>query len=316
MNNRSALALALLLSACGPSPTVNLGGGLLDAGPDPDATAGPDSGPSADAGLLTGRDATVDAGRTDGTFLPPDLGPGDTGHDSDGGEFADGSVFGPDLEVRWVEASNPILPGATASFRVVARNLGATAAANRVSIRLCAGSCASAPAIELVRIATPDLAPGAVITLDATANIPSSLTVGIFRLEAMVDPDQSLAETSETNNVDHTSATVGTPALQFGPTTQNFGDTPIGGSATAPFALFNAANDTITGSYYLSPDSDPAFTLGSGSPTPFSLAPNGTFALSVSFTPSHFGPHRGAILVIIDPNTAPSIVIPLLGEGL
>jgi hypothetical protein len=340
MSNRLHYLLLPLVAACGGTPTINLGNNF-DASPQDAGASTNDSSTAGNDGSLLGDGGVGDGGGSNdggffsdaGGFLGDGSVFGDGGSSSDGsvitdggtsndgsvfgdGGGADATIFGDDLDVVWVSIENPIVAnGAATNLMVEARNIGANGTASTVLIRMCSGPCNGSPsALELGRVATGRLGPADTVILTIPITIPGFFGRGVYHLEAMIDPDQTIAEVSETNNVDSTHVTVGVPALDFSPNVSDLGPAATGTGNLGTITFTNPANGAITASWSF--EGSAAFGITSSPPTPFTVAPGGIVTFDVGFAPVSPGPHRGAIVLTVEPDTAPSIAVPLWGYGL
>jgi len=120
---------------------------------------------------------------------------------------------GPDLSVSGVTAPASAQPGQPVTLSAVVHNGGtAGTPASSVSFYLGAGTMRATGDMALGSRSVVSLLPGASATVQLTATLPASLAAGAWRVLAVADEDNLIAEINEANNTGASSTlTVGSP---------------------------------------------------------------------------------------------------------
>ena len=169
------------------------------------------------------------------------------------------------------------------------------------------------PTLELGVAALPALGPGETHLAAARAELPVVLAPARYRLEAMVDPDDLLAELDEDNN--HLAAgSVWVSTVRVHPASIDFGLVGVDCEITAEVFIDNrGAGSAYLGALGLASASDATFTLAHP-PVPAQLGPSQRLAAEVTYAPTAPGSAQGVLRIDHDQILVP-VEVPLAGTA-
>lgn len=279
----------LLFASCIQNP-VSLGD---DERPDGAATPGPD------AALVSTGD---DAGTSDLSVSSP-------------GPEA-GPLPGVDLVLRPYPGACPVsFQHDTPSFELEVRNQG-DQGSGAVLVRLlaCAGACDGSlqPVMLFEGRLEAGLAPGqAHVFVEPMPSLPDT-PVGPWQLFFVVDPEDTVEESDETNNQSPAYALHN--GLRASPSSLNLGHVCVGSAAGSRLTLENVGSEAAL--IQSMSEVGASLEIGFQPPaTPAQLAPGSTSSVDVSYAPTDTGSDARLLLVQHDLSACP-LVVQAFGEGL